>query len=130
MLFNLVPSKRVNHSRLPLHVEIRLIDGSLVKANAKDIPVEFETTFGKTKVRLSHIRRLMNIAHLQTMRHVMQLNKFRIWCIDGNIIVGAPKSPAYFAVEIDGESHTGGKVGFVDIQVMNVQPNSKQNPDR
>jgi hypothetical protein len=85
----------------------------------------FRTAFGNnTKIQLSHIRRIENIAQLQTLRDISRLNRFRLHCIDENEIIGNLVSPVRLEVTILGVTQESGKVKVAEIDSLEVLPDS------
>ena len=101
MLLGLIPDHR-NISAPPITARIKSQDGSIVLANITDVALGFKTAFGYTKVPLSRIRRMKNIANLQTLKDVKKLHRFQISCNNGNEIVGCPASPDRIPMTVHG----------------------------
>jgi hypothetical protein len=123
MLFGLLPDHGNSHA--PLTARIKSKDGSIVLVRIVDIEMVFHTAFGNnTRIQLSHIRRMVNIAQLQTLREISRLNRFRLHCIDENEIVGNLVSPVRLEVTILGVTQESGKVKVAEIDFLEMLPES------
>lgn len=123
VLFGLLPNH--GNSHMPLTARIKSQDGSVVLVRLADVEMVFRTAFGKhTKIQLSHIRRMENIAHLYTLRGISRLNRFRLHCIDDNEIIGSLVSPVRLEVTILGVTQETGKVKVAEIDSLEVLPES------
>ncbi|MGH7494238.1 MAG: hypothetical protein ACREOO_17850 [bacterium] len=121
MLFGLLPDHGNSHA--PLTAIIKSKDGSIVLARLVDVEMVFHTAFGSnTRIQLSHIRRMENIAHLQTLREITRLNRFRLHCIDENQIIGNLVSPIRLEVTILGVTQDSGRVKVTEIDSLEVLP--------
>lgn len=118
MLFGLLLKGEKHSSSPPVPLRIKLRDDSLITAYAEDTDITFSTSFGEPKVNLSNINRMRYVASLHTLKGLSQFNKFRVWCKDGNRIVGVPKSPVRLRVQLNGDSRSNMKIKFIDIQAM------------
>ena len=103
-----------------LYARIKSQDGSVVRARLANVRLTFETAFGETRLPLSRIRRLDNVAHLTTLRNVTRLHRFHIFCADGNELFGVPLSPDRLPVAVAGTARTWNFVRLIEILSLEI----------
>jgi hypothetical protein len=123
VLFGLLPNH--GNSHVPLTARIKSKDGSIVLVRLADVEMVSRTAFGDhTRIQLSHIRRMENIAQLHTLRDISRLNRFRLHCIDDNEIIGNLVSPVRLEVTLLGVTQESGKMKVAQIDSLEVLPES------
>ncbi len=100
MIFGLLSWHLHGEGKQLLTARIKSRDGSVVRAQLANVPLTFKTAFGETRIFLSRMRRMENVAHLDTLKDVAKLHRFRIFCTDGDELLGFPLSPGRIPVAI------------------------------
>ena len=103
MLFGNFSNKKNHAAKRLVMVRAKLYDGSDVVVHVEDAELVFKTAMGISRILVSNIKHMKNIANVVTLRKVLWANKFEIHCLDGCVIIGVPKSPG--KIELDGLNH-------------------------
>jgi len=120
MLLPFFNSKKNSLELRRLLVEIYSRDGSRVTAYIRNTMLVLNTTYGLTKIPFSHTRRLDNISRLQTLRNIKRLNKFRVICVDGQMIAGNLISPGKLKIKLLNVAHSEGIIKLVDLYSLQI----------
>jgi hypothetical protein len=111
------------HAAKPLlDIRIKLFDGSEVHLHAQDTELVFKTALGVSRIALSNVAWMKNVAKVVTLRKFLWANKFEIHCSDGCKIIGVPKSPAFIHFRDPDTPHARGKIRLWEIDWLEVQP--------
>jgi hypothetical protein len=95
-----------------------------VVVQVQDAELVFKTAMGVSRILLSDIKHMKNIANVETLRMVLWANKFEIHRLDGSVIIGVPKSPG--KIELDGidQPHERGNIKLWEIDWLEVHSDS------
>lgn len=125
MLFGQFSNNKNHAAKRLIMVRAKLYDGSDVVVQVQDTELVFKTALGVSRILLSDIKHMKNIANVETLRMDSWANKFEIHQIDGSVIIGVPKSPG--KIELDGlnPAHERGHIKLWEIDWLEVHSDSR-----